>query len=86
MPEIFSVVICDSLTGCRRGEEKRMHEVAIDRDGHERLPKGFRNARVPYFILRPEAIESVFLLYHITGLEEFRTAAWDMFQGLDEDF
>ncbi|KEF63866.1 uncharacterized protein A1O9_01844 [Exophiala aquamarina CBS 119918] len=83
MPEIFSMVICGSLTGCVWDEEKWEKEVTGDHEGHLSLPKGFRNARVPSYSLRPEAIESAFVLYRITGLEEFQTAAWDMFQAIE---
>lgn len=83
MPEIFSIVTCDSLNGCVWDEEKWKKEVESDHEGYLSLPKGFRNARVPSYILRPEAIESAFLLYRITGLEEFQTAAWDMFQSIE---
>lgn len=83
MPEIVSMVRCESLAGCDWDENKWRQEVAKDSRGHISLPKGFRNARDPSYILRPEAIESVFLLYRITGLEEFQTAAWDMFQAIE---
>lgn len=83
MPEIFSMVTCDSLAGCVWDEEKWKKAVADDQEGHSALPKGFRNARVPSYILRPEAVESAFVLYRITGLEEFQTAAWDMFQAIE---
>jgi len=43
------------------------------------LPKGFTTAKDPRYILRPEAIESVFVMYRITGRREFQEAAWDMF-------
>ena len=83
MPEIFSMVSCESLAGCDWDENRWRREVAKDSDGYATLPKGFRNARDPSYILRPEAIESVFLLYRITGLEEFQTAAWDMFKAIE---
>lgn len=83
MPEIFSLVPCASLSGCIWDEEKWKREVTRDHEGHLSLPKGFRNARVPSYILRPEAIETAFVLYRITGLEEFQTAAWDMFQAIE---
>lgn len=83
MPEIFSIVACDSLTPCKWDQEKWEREVTQDDQGHLSLPKGFRNARVPAYSLRPEAIESAFVLYRITGLEEFQSAAWDMFQAIE---
>lgn len=38
--------------------------------------------RDPRYQLRPEAIESIFLLYRITGKEDLRDLAWQMFQSL----
>jgi mannosyl-oligosaccharide alpha-1,2-mannosidase len=76
MPEIFNMFPCESLDGCEWDQEK------WDKLGDSRLPKGFKNVRDPSYMLRPEAIESVFLLYRITGKLEFRDAAWDMFQSI----
>jgi mannosyl-oligosaccharide alpha-1,2-mannosidase len=76
MPEIFNMFPCETLDVCAWDEEKWQTE------GDQRLPKGFKNARDPSYLLRPEAIESVFLLYRITGMVEFRDAAWDMFQAI----
>ncbi|KAF4585873.1 glycoside hydrolase family 47 protein [Ophiocordyceps camponoti-floridani] len=43
------------------------------------LPLGFTHAKDPRYLLRPEAIESVFYMWRVTGRQEFREAAWDMF-------
>ncbi|KAI0490919.1 family 47 glycosyl hydrolase [Xylaria cf. heliscus] len=48
----------------------------------QKLPEGFQNARDPRYILRPEAIESVFYMYRITGKEEYQEIAWQMFQSI----
>ncbi|KAL6850678.1 hypothetical protein ACO1O0_007802 [Amphichorda felina] len=76
MPEIFNLVPCDSLGGCTWDEKRWISE------GDTALNKGWMNARDPRYILRPEAIESIFILYRMTGNEEFRDIAWDMFQGI----
>ena len=78
MPEIFSLIPCDSLDGCDWDEE--VWEKLRERK--EKLPRGWRDAKEPQYILRPEAIESVFLLYRMTGKEDLRDLAWDMFQGI----
>ena len=36
------------------------------------------------YILRPEAIESVFILYRITGDRRYQEAAWQMFQSIEK--
>ncbi|KAG8414151.1 hypothetical protein J3459_014980 [Metarhizium acridum] len=46
------------------------------------LPEGFTTAKDPRYILRPEAIESVFYMYRITGDEAFQDKAWDMFTAI----
>ena len=84
MPEIFNLVACESLSGCEWNETLWIQETKKGENWTTPLPKGFRNARDPKYILRPEAIESVFLLYRITGREEFREAAWDMFQAIEK--
>ena len=35
-------------------------------------------------VTRPEAIESIFILYRITGDISLRDAAWKMFQNIDK--
>jgi len=77
MPEIFGIVPCDSIEGpCPWNEE------LWQKDGDQMLKKGFANARDPRYILRPEAIESIFLLYRMTGKEELRDIAWGMFESI----
>ena len=75
MPEIFVMFPCPSLEACPWDEERWKPD-------EEGLPKGFKNARDPRYILRPEAIESIFLMYRITGNEEYREIAWSMFQAI----
>jgi mannosyl-oligosaccharide alpha-1,2-mannosidase len=84
MPEHFSMVTCDTLDGCPWDEQKWRDRVGSDGEAYDGLPKGFTNARVPSYSLRPEAIESVFLLYRMTGREELREAAWEMFQSIEK--
>lgn len=48
----------------------------------KRLPKGFTDLVDRRYILRPEAIESVFILYRITGEKYLQEAAWDMFNAI----
>ncbi|KAB5566471.1 glycoside hydrolase family 47 protein [Coniochaeta sp. 2T2.1] len=76
MPEIFGLVDCKqpSLDGCTWDEDRWREE------GDPSLAKGFRNARDPRYLLRPEAIESIFVLYRVTGDEGLRETAWTMFQ------
>ncbi|AEO65097.1 087370f7-07de-420c-a5bf-ba3c0a36ffff [Thermothielavioides terrestris] len=77
MPEIFNIVPCSSIDGPCPWDEERWQK-----EGDQKLKKGFKNARDPRYILRPEAIESVFLLYRMTGKEDLRDLAWRMFEAV----
>lgn len=49
----------------------------------ERLPPGFIHLDSRKYILRPEAIESVFYMYRITGEQYWRDMGWKMFQSVE---
>ncbi|KAF2207411.1 glycoside hydrolase family 47 protein, partial [Cercospora zeae-maydis SCOH1-5] len=49
----------------------------------ERLPPGFARYDSRKYILRPEAIESVFYMYRITGEQHWREAGWEMFKAVE---
>lgn len=82
MPERFRAVPCESRETCpwsqRRWDEERA--VRLDREDH--LPLGVVSAKDKRYILRPEAIESLFVLWRVTGRVEFQEAAWDMFRAV----
>lgn len=50
----------------------------------EHLPQGFTKIGDRRYILRPEAIESVFLLYRVTGRADLLDMAWAMFTAIDD--
>ena len=49
----------------------------------ERLPPGYTRIIFRKYILRPEAIESVFYMYRITGDQYWRDVGWNMFTSID---
>ncbi|KAJ5929504.1 CAZyme family GH47 [Penicillium verhagenii] len=51
-----------------------------DRDVH--LPPGMVNIPSPDYYLRPEAIESIFIMYRLTGDDAWRQKGWKMFQAI----
>ena len=60
-----------------------MHEDFVAaRIREERLPPGFKSIGSRKYILRPEAIESVFIMYRITGDEYWREKGWKMFSAI----
>lgn len=80
MPEEFSLIPCrEKNLGKCAWDEKRWEQ-----EGSKRLPKGFSSVHAPGYMLRPEAIESVFYLYRITGEEVWRDTAWDMFLAIQK--
>lgn len=50
----------------------------------ERLPPGMISINSRGYILRPEAIESVFYMYRITGDQHWRDAGWEMFTAIHD--
>ncbi|KAF2260726.1 seven-hairpin glycosidase [Lojkania enalia] len=93
MPEIFDAVACESRTTCPWNQTKYEVEVlrktwGKNKDDFEatvreqRLTKGWTQLRDKRYLLRPEAIESVFVMYRITGHEEYLEHAWDMFSSI----
>lgn len=46
------------------------------------LPQGFLSVRDAHYLLRPEAIESVFLMYRMTGKRYYQDVAWRMFEAV----
>lgn len=76
MPEIFNLIPCPTLEACDFDEDR------WKREGDQRLTKGFRHARDPRYLLRPEAIESIFVLYRVAGNPEWQDMAWDMFEAI----
>ncbi|KAK6363039.1 hypothetical protein TWF730_000486 [Orbilia blumenaviensis] len=49
-----------------------------------RLPEGYTRVDDPKYILRPEAIESVFYMYRITGDRTWLDKGWKMFQAVEK--
>ncbi|KAF1361046.1 seven-hairpin glycosidase [Lizonia empirigonia] len=92
-PEVFKTLPCKSRDVCPWNETEWQDKVfwhygskynsdpdAIAED--KGLPRGWTKIRDKRYLLRPEAIESVFILYRITGKQEYLDAAWDMFTSI----
>ncbi|KAF2642649.1 alpha-mannosidase IC [Massarina eburnea CBS 473.64] len=71
MPEVSQMTACPSHEPCT-------YNAAI----HQQHP-GFASVSDARYMLRPEAIESVFYMYRITGDSSYQDVAWDMFQAID---
>lgn len=99
MPEVYDTVPCASQTNCPWNEWHWKQEVwkranslrlepdpdlnvdAFIKDHH--LPRGFISIPDTAYNLRPEAIESIFTLYRVTGREDLLDIAWDMFRAIE---
>ncbi|KAL3424931.1 Endoplasmic reticulum mannosyl-oligosaccharide 1,2-alpha-mannosidase 2 [Phlyctema vagabunda] len=98
--EIFSVIPCPSTGSCDYSEElwyatlnnvygasgtdeekKASAKKAIT---DHKLAPGFTSIDDRRYILRPEAIESVFYMYRITGDSSWADKAWRMFQAVEK--
>lgn len=73
MPEIFSVAACPSEGSCEWTNEEATEP------GHQ---YGFTKVTDKSYQLRPEAIESVFIMYRITGNPIWQEKGWNMFQAI----
>ncbi|KHN95074.1 Glycoside hydrolase, family 47 [Metarhizium album ARSEF 1941] len=77
MPEVTELVKCEKLDQpCPYRED----EFPAGRDGD--LPGGFLRINDARYMLRPEAIESVFYMWRVTGDGIWRDAAWRMWEGI----
>ncbi|OTA98079.1 glycoside hydrolase family 47 protein, partial [Hypoxylon sp. CI-4A] len=61
---------------------KSHEEYAQNRINSDRLPPGFVSANYHGYILRPEAIESVWYMYRITGDTSWQDKGWNMFKAI----
>jgi mannosyl-oligosaccharide alpha-1,2-mannosidase len=68
MPEVFSMTACPTLSACEYTLEPGSSPFRKVGDGR--------------YVLRPEAIESIFYMYRITGESKYQDIAWDMFQAI----
>ncbi|KAI0148078.1 glycoside hydrolase family 47 protein [Hypoxylon sp. NC0597] len=98
MPETFFMAPCESQTECEWDESLWKRAVLYQAGEHDltdmakaeeiisksRLPKGFTQIKEAGYILRPEAIESIFILYRVTGRPDLLESAWTMFETIQE--
>jgi mannosyl-oligosaccharide alpha-1,2-mannosidase len=85
MPERYNMVLCSTTNHrqpCAWDGDRYATEAAARPQSKPNLPRGFTTAKDPRYILRPEAIESVFVLWRITGDPVWRETAWEMFEAV----
>ncbi|EMD68827.1 hypothetical protein GGP41_008816 [Bipolaris sorokiniana] len=94
MPEVSHLLPCASSTTCSWDESAWQQGIMARTSASEkeqdplknianlRLPPGFTSIEDRRYILRPEAIESVFIMYRVTGEQQWQAAAWDMWNAI----
>jgi mannosyl-oligosaccharide alpha-1,2-mannosidase len=92
MPESFFVVPCPDLevqcswnnTEWHRQQRQLVDETPCDSLFCEppQVPEGFHFVYDKRYLLRPEAIESIFIMYRLTSDEYYRDVAWKIFQSI----
>jgi mannosyl-oligosaccharide alpha-1,2-mannosidase len=70
MPGDFSLTACPSLSECEYTQPNSE-------------TKPFSEVNDSRYVLRPEAIESIFYMYRMTGERKYQDIAWDMLQAID---
>ena len=95
MPETFNLVPCESKDKCW-WDRAEWHRLVLNKHAHfegysidqltskERLPQGFTAIEDRRYQLRPEAIESVFIMYRITGDPVLQDKGWRMFKSITD--
>ncbi|KAF2157548.1 glycoside hydrolase family 47 protein [Myriangium duriaei CBS 260.36] len=77
-----ALVDADSIWNPPENKDTPLEEQARQVVLSKKLRPGFINIRDPRYLLRPEAIESVFVMYRITGDRSLLNAGWRMFQSI----
>lgn len=89
MPETFYAVACED--DCHYTTAKwhegilRQHHLSSDVEAiidSRHLVPGFADQLDTRYLLRPEAIESIFIVYRITGDSSLHDQAWQMFEAI----
>ncbi|KAJ5965800.1 hypothetical protein N7481_012514 [Penicillium waksmanii] len=100
MPETLYISGCRNSDRCEWKEEKWFRDIFGWPDGaqlptnlreatrliiqHHKLQPPILEVANPKYRLRPEAIESIFIMYRITGDKSLQDTAWKIFQSIEQ--
>ncbi|UNI15935.1 Mannosyl-oligosaccharide 1,2-alpha-mannosidase [Purpureocillium takamizusanense] len=96
MPETMSLTPCSSRYDCQwsnsswHGAILSTQSISTGAEGavkvveEQRLPPSFTKIPDARYILRPEAVESVFVMYRVTGDPSWQDEAWRMWTAIDK--
>lgn len=94
MPEIIHTIACEEASQDCKWDAKKWHAALVEEHPEEEttnpseiiskrhLPPGVIKIDDGRYILRPEAIESVFYFYRLTGETMYQERAWEMFKNI----
>ncbi|KAH7305936.1 glycosyl hydrolase family 47 protein [Stachybotrys elegans] len=91
MAEYQHFTACPDRKGCTWDEAAWHRGIAEHHDEADpaaiaeaqRIPPGITKISDARYILRPEAVESVFVMYRVTGEEKWRDMGWHMWEAID---
>ncbi|KAM0329351.1 hypothetical protein ACHAQA_004657 [Verticillium albo-atrum] len=81
MPEKSQLMRCPTLEACAWDEEQWL---ALQKANPRQAPRGHWRVDDARYLLRPEAVESLFVLYRVTGEAELQDMAWDMWLAIEK--
>ncbi|KAL4919920.1 glycoside hydrolase [Aspergillus aurantiobrunneus] len=100
MPEVLYLSPCEDANNCPWDEQQWYRDVRSRPPEHANIAKteaaakalienlglypGVSEIADARYMLRPEAIESVFIMYRITGDKKYQDAAWRMFKSIEK--
>lgn len=90
MPESILAVPCKNTTSCPWDQKKWWNAISPGQDEaairlvvqEHKLSPGFAQITDGRYLLRPEAIESVFIMYRVTGEQYWVEQGWKMFKSI----
>ncbi|KAL9112531.1 MAG: hypothetical protein Q9227_003102 [Pyrenula ochraceoflavens] len=80
----YELVLDMYYSGKERDPKLNLEERSQQIIKENQLKPGFTKIGDPRYILRPEALESIFVLYRITGDRALQDVAWKMFQDIEK--
>jgi mannosyl-oligosaccharide alpha-1,2-mannosidase len=82
-PDLWALDILERNGFEARGNPRADLQVAQKLARKQRLPAGFTSVLDASYLLRPEAVESLFVLHRATGDGALAEAAWAMFEAVE---
>lgn len=82
MPETYTLLPCPGLDGTQCEWNEAAWDYSTNQASSTELPPGYYAVGDPKYNLRPEAIESIFILYRLTGNPYYRDIGWTIFQSI----